>query len=117
MKTYVLKSTGNSKIAAALAKLCAQGAIGEPLVRSGVSQGSFTLFLARLAALHLAAGKTPEQLADVLTLVSGGNASAARQALNDCEIVVDDGKAQSVGAFWGKAGTTTAAPNLSLLDL
>lgn len=116
-KSYSLKASGNSKIAAALAKLCANGEIGEPLVRSGVSQGAFALFLARLAAKHLAAGKTPEQVADVFTLVSGGNASAARQALAECALEFDGEKAQSVSAFWLKSGGIAAAPNLSILDL
>lgn len=133
-KSYKLESTGGGKVSAALAKLCSQGELGEALLRSGVSQDAFCLFLARLAAQKLAAGKTPEQLADIFLLVSGGNASAARQALGRCELVFEaltkdgesilddkgeptwESKKQSVEAYWNKSSGGKAAPNLSLLD-
>lgn len=132
-RSYQL-TTGGGKISAALAKLCAQGELGESLFRFGVSQDAFCLFLARLAADRLARGKTEAQLADILMLVSGANASAARQALGRCSIkweaidkngesILDEkgiptweSKEQSVEAFWLKASGGKAAPNLSLLD-
>ena len=119
MKTessYILESDGG-KIAAALCKLCQPGEIGEPLVRSGLVQESFNLFTARLAAKHINAGRSPEQLADVFALVSASNASAARQALGGCSITLDGGKKQSVADYWNKSGGAVAKPNLSLLDL
>lgn len=121
MKSYTLKPDGNSKIAAALCKLCLPGQPGEALVRSGCNQEAFVLFLANLAADRLNASrpggaKTPLQLAEIFTLCSGGNASAARQALNDCAIEFEGEKPQSVGAYWTKSGNKSAAPNLSLLD-
>lgn len=116
-KSYTLTATGG-KIAAALAKLCAEGEMGESLFRSGISQDAFCLFLAKLAKKHLDAGKTPEQLADVLLLVSGGNASAASQALGKCSITWEgETKQQSVADFWNKQGGARSAPNLSILDL
>lgn len=133
-KSYLITSNGGGKISAALAKLCAEGELGESLFRSGISQDAFCLFLARLAADRLAKGKTPEQLADIFLLVSGANASAARQALGRCELqwealdkdgnsILDkdgdptwDVKKQSVEAYWLKASGGKAAPNLSLLD-
>ena len=119
-KTYEIKA-GGGKISAALAKLCAQGQMGESLVRSGVSQDAFCLFLAKLATAHLSKGKTPEQLADVFLLVSGGNSSAARQSLGKCSLRWDSSdKDQSVEAYWillKEEGGDRAAPNLSALDL
>ena len=133
-RSYVLKSDGG-KIAQALAQLCAEGETGEPLLRSGVNQAAFCLFLAKLAIAHSDAGHNAEQIADVFSLVSGGNTSAAQKALNDVSIhweITDangesvlgkDGlptfeeKAQSVGAYWGKLGGGKAVANLSLLKL
>lgn len=116
-KSYTLTATGG-KIAAALAKSCAEGQIGEPLFRSGISQDAFCLFLARLSAKHHEAGKTPEQVADVFVLVSGGNASAASQALGKCSITWEgEAKQQSVADYWNKQGGARSAPNLSILDL
>lgn len=105
------------KIAAALVKLCAQGSPGEPLLRSGISQDAFCLFLARIAAVRFEVGKTTEQIAEVFVLVSGGNASAARQALNDCTVVFAGEKPQSVGNYWAKMGGGKQPPNLAALDL
>lgn len=135
MKSYILKTDGG-KIAQALATLCAEGAIGEPLLRSGVNQASFCLFLAKLAVAHHDAGRTAEQIADVFSLVSGGNTSAAQKALNDVSIhwelttkegesILDEKtgeptfseKAQSVGAYWLSQGGGKAVANLSLLKL
>ena len=118
MKSYKLETgSKGGKIAAALVKMCQVGAVGEPLVRSGMTQDGFCLFLAKLAALHLAAGRSPEQIADVFILVSGGNASAARQALADCTLTFDGEKPTSVSAYWLKNGGGRAAPNTSILDL
>lgn len=135
MKSYILKTNGKSKISSALAQLCAEGEVGESLLRNGVSQSAFCLFLARLASLHFAAGRTAEQVAEVFSLVSGGNTSAAQKALNDVSIhweettkdgesILDkDGnptysaKAQSVGAYWSTLSGATQVANLSLLKL
>lgn len=115
-RQYILTSDGG-KIAAALAKRCAPGEIGETLIRNGLTQSSFVLFLAREALNQAAKGKTAEQLADIFSLLSGGNASAARQALADCTLQWEgDEKKQSVGAYWQKLGGGKQAPNLSLLD-
>lgn len=117
MKTYEIKTTGSGKIAAALAKLCAPGQLGEPLVRSGCSQGAFCLFTARLAAAQLAKGKTTEQLAEIFELVSAANASAAKQALATCALRWEGAdKDQSVEAYWNSLGGGKSAPNLSVLD-
>lgn len=117
-QNYTLETGSKAgKIAAALCKLCQVGAVGEPILRNGVTQEAFCLFLARLCSAHAAAGKTPEQIADVLILVSGGNASAARQALADCTLTFEGAKPQSVSSYWNKIGGGRVAPNLSALDL
>lgn len=113
---YTLESDGG-KIAAALAKMSQVNGLGESLVRSGVNQSSFTLFIAKVSGKFIRAGKTDDQLADVLGLLSAGNASAARQALGGCTITFDGEKPQSVEAYWGKTGGAKSAPNLSVLDL
>lgn len=115
-KTYKLTSDGG-KIAAALVKMSQPGTVGETMIRNGMNQASFCLFLARIAAQFIAAKKTPEQLADVFALLSGGNASAAKQALNDCTLEFEGEKPQSVGAYWGRNSEGKAAPNLSMLDI
>lgn len=116
-ESYTLEA-GNKggKIAAALVKLCQIGAVGEPLLRSGVSQDAFCLFLARVAHERFAKGKTAEQIADAFMLLSGGNASAARQALGGCTLTFEGGKPSSVEAYWLRSGSGRAAPNLSALD-
>lgn len=117
-KAYTIKATGSSKIAAALAKLCAAGSLGEPLVRTGCSQAAFCLFLAKLACAHHDAGKTPEQIAEVFDLVGGGNASQAKQALAACALKWEGEKdEQSVGKFWEEMGGAKAPLNLAILDL
>ena len=126
MKTYKIESAGSSKIGAALAKLCAEGQIGETLVRNGCSQGAFALFVARLAHMQLVdKGKTAEQLAEIFELVSAANASAAKQALGNCNLYSEDicktdkeGKLQPmlVETYWKSQGGGKSAPNLALLD-
>ena len=122
-QSYVL-SGATGKIANALAKYCASGEMGEPLIRNGVSQGAFVLFLAKMAKRYFDGGRSVEQVAEVLSLLSGGNASAAKQALNDLNIRFADEPAvdakhpeHSVGKHWEQAGGTKSAPNLSILDL
>jgi len=90
-RSYQIVPSGSGKIAAALAQKCAQGEIGESLVRNGITQASFCLFLCRFAqALFTKTdkreAKTPEQAANSFLLVSGGNASAAQKALGQCEL-------------------------------
>ena len=126
MKSYRLEATGNSTIAASLAKLCQQGEIGEPLIIRGFSQSNFTQFIAALCAAQLAKGKTAAQLAAVLEMVSACNASAARQAMENGISVFGtehnkkdkEGKETEVTleTLWERLGTKKAAPNLALLD-
>lgn len=117
MKSYIIKPDGSSKIAAALAKRCAFGEAGQSLVENGISQSNFSLFLACEAARQLVEkGKSDKELADVFSLLSAGNASAARQALGDCTLEFEGEKPVSVAAYWLKHGGGKATPNLSSLD-
>jgi hypothetical protein len=126
MKTYRIEPSGSGKIAASLCRRCQPGQIGEPLIRNGCTQSAFALFVARLAAEQLVEkGKTPEQLAEVFDLVSACNASAAKQALAQCNLFAEElcivdkaGKMQPIvlETYWKTIGGGKAAPNLSALD-
>lgn len=132
-KPYQLTS-GGGKISAALCQKCQPGQGGESLLRDGLSQESFNLFIAREVRKMIAAKLSDEQIADILGLLSASNASAASQALARCAIrwaLVDkEGKQSkddkgvllweaneiSVGKYWEKTGGSKAAPNLSALN-
>lgn len=134
MKSYTLSPSGSSKIAASLCKLCADGAIGSSLIREGCSQTAFSLFIARLAHQQLVEkGKTAEDLAVMFDMTSAANASAAKQALQDCMLTTDEethiavlGKNAknkegalnpfSVLSYWKSIGGIKAAPNLAIFD-
>lgn len=113
MKNYTIKSTGTSKIAAALASQLAPNKAGSVLINQGFNQDTFVMFLASLAMRAVAAKMDEKQLAGIFRQVAAGNASQARQALADVVITID-GKDQSLGAFWGK---TDAAPAVDLSAL
>lgn len=117
MKAYKLAPTSSSKIAAALAKRCSHGEAGEFLVENGLNQANFCLFLSLEAVRQLMEkNKSDRELADVFQLLSAGNASAARQALADCQIEFEGEKPSSVSAYWLKQGGGKTAINLSALD-
>lgn len=135
MKTYKIVPSGSGKIAAALCQLCAQGQIGEPLVRSGASQSAVALFAARFAELSFAGQATVEQVANGFELLSVCNSSALKQALADCELFAEEpaiahyGSAEkakdkagnllaiSVASYWKQQGGGKASPNLDVLGL
>jgi hypothetical protein len=126
MKTYKIEPSGSGKIALSLCKRCGPGQIGETLVRNGCSQSAFSLFVAKLASEQLVEkGRTPEQLAEVFDLVSACNASAAKQALAQCNLYAEEicnkdkaGNLQPmlVETYWKSIGGGKAVPNTSLLD-
>ena len=126
MKTYKISPSGNSKIAAALCRFCQPGQIGESLIRNGCSQSAFALFIARLAHKLVDAGKTEEETAQAFELVSACNASAAKQALANCDLFAEElgsknkaGELQAVTleTYWKSLGEGRAsASNLSLFE-
>lgn len=118
-KNYTLAYSGNSKIAASLTKVCAQGGVGESLIRNGLNQGTFARFLSHLAHKAVDAGRTETELAAMFERVSATNASAAQKALGDVELTLEGAaKPMSVSAFWGKLPASEGgAPDTSLFDL
>lgn len=117
MKNYTIRSTGRSEIAAALCKYCAFGKPGQSLIENGCNQSAFALFIARVAIAYVSKKATEQQLADCFEMLSACNASAARQALQECVLKLEgEEKEISVATYWAKHGKV-AAPNLALLDL
>jgi hypothetical protein len=114
MKSYVIKASGTSKIAASLASQLAEGKAGEILIKHGFSQETFTAFIANLAFRAVKAGMTEPQLAAIFKQVAACNASQARQAMSDITIAIEGEKEQSLNSFWG-VEKPNAAPDLSLL--
>lgn len=114
-KSYKLSYSGNSKIAASLTHVCAQGSTGESLIRNGLNQATFARFLAALSVKAIAAGRTEAELATMFERVSATNCSAAQKALGDVTIEVEGvAKPMSVSAFWGKLPSTGGAPDVSI---
>lgn len=112
MKAYTLKSPGRSEISATLARFAAIGKFGAPLIEKGFSQALFAMCLANW--LKAVAGQlSASELASALEGLSACNASAARQALESCELdlgeVSDDEWAAAGGRFL-VAGKESAKP-------
>lgn len=109
---YTISSPASvrSALAQAYVGLLADGKAGDLLVKNGFSQSNFATFLARYASRAIAAKHTPEQLAETFRAIGAGNASQVRQALADLVIIIDDGKPQSLSAYWG---TGDAKPDTS----
>ena len=87
---YILFVTGESrsKQAAALAAFLSVGKAGECIVRHGLTNETWALFLARLCARAGAAGHDEKAIAALLVGVSAGNLSAASKLLN--AITIED---------------------------
>lgn len=123
MKTYKIEPAGSSKIEASLCAFCQPGQIGEPLVRTGCSQSQFGLFVARLARYQFVEKKNDEKaVAHLFDLISACNASAAKQALANCNLFADEhcikdkeGKLQpiTVETYWKSIGGSKPSTDLS----
>ena len=87
---YTLSVDGESrsKQAAALAAFLSEGKAGDCIVRHGLSNETWALFLARLCARAGAAGHDERAIAALLVGVSAGNLSAASKLLN--AITIED---------------------------
>ena len=79
-----------SKQAASLAAFLSMGKAGECVVRHGLTNETWALFLARLCARAGAAGHDERAIAALLVGVSAGNLSAASKLLNS--ITIEDEK-------------------------
>lgn len=108
MKNYTLKPAGRSEIAGHLSRWCAFGKFGAPLIESGFSQSLFATCLAKWIKA-VAANLTPAEFATALENLSACNASAARQALEACEIDLGettDEEWAAAGGSWVYGGKT-----------
>ena len=85
---YYLAIDGESrsKQAAALAAFLSEGKAGECIIRHGLTNETWALFLARLCARAGAAGHDERAVAALLVSVSAGNLSAASKLLNSITI-------------------------------
>lgn len=126
MKTYTLVPSGRSEIAATLARFCAPGKFGAPLIEKGFSQALFAHAIAGWAKAAVPSLSVAE-IATALESLSACNASAARQALESCAldfgpVLGKDGKPDGekreqlgVKAHWAKLSPTSAPVDTSKL--
>ena len=95
---YTLSVAGDSrsKQAASLAAFLSEGKAGDCIVRHGLSNETWALFLARLCTRALAAGHDERAIAALLVGVSAGNLSAASKLLNSITIEDADGNSNQL---------------------
>jgi hypothetical protein len=70
-----------------------------------------------VAESHVSKGRDWSTLGAVYEQISGGNASAAKQAVAELTITTDGDKPRSVRAYWGKVGGASPAIDLKVVDL
>ena len=92
---YTLSVDGESrsKQAAALAAFLSEGKAGDCIVRHGLTNETWALFLSRLCARAGAAGHDERAISALLVGVSAGNLSAASKLLN--AITIEDAEGNS----------------------
>lgn len=92
---YTLSVDGESrsKQAASLAAFLSEGKAGDCIVRHGLSNETWALFLARLCARAASAGHDERAIAALLVGVSAGNLSAASKLMNS--ITIEDAEGNS----------------------
>jgi hypothetical protein len=116
-KNYTVRNTGRSAIAAAIVTQVAPGKAGELLIRQGFNQMTFATFLANLATRAITAGYDEKKLAELFRQMAAGNASQARQALEEVAIKFDgDDKEQSLSTYWSKHFPSSVAVDTTELD-
>ena len=95
---YTLSVDGESrsKQAAALAAFLSEGKAGECIVRHGLTNETWALFLARLCARAANAGHDERAISALLVGVSAGNLSAASKLLNAITIEDAEGNANQL---------------------
>ena len=89
--SLIIDLESRSKQAAALAAFLSEGKAGDCIVRHGLTNETWALFLARLCARAGAAGHDERAVAALLVGVSAGNLSAASKLLNTITIEDADG--------------------------
>ena len=95
---YTLSVDGESrsKQAAALAAFLSEGKAGDCIVRHGLSNETWALFLARLCSRAANAGHDERAISALLVGVSAGNLSAASKLLNAITIEDAEGNANQL---------------------
>lgn len=95
---YTLSVDGESrsKQAAALAAFLSEGKAGDCIVRHGLTNETWALFLARLCARAANAGHDERAISSLLVGVSAGNLSAASKLLNAITIEDAEGNANQL---------------------
>ena len=95
---YFLSVDGESrsKQAAALAAFLSEGKAGDCIVRHGLTNETWALFLARLCARAANAGHDERAISALLVGVSAGNLSAASKLLNAITIEDADGNSNQL---------------------
>ncbi len=89
--SLIIDGESRSKQAASLAAFLSEGKAGECIVRHGLSNETWALFLARLCSRAERAGHDEQAIASLLVSVSAGNLSAASKLLNSITIEDFDG--------------------------
>ena len=109
--TYSLSVDGESrsKQAASLAAFLSEGKAGECIVRHGLSNETWALFLARLCLRAANAGHDEQAIAALLVGVSAGNLSAAGKILNSITIEDDQGNSNQLDEIVLKKRTAIPA--------
>ena len=95
---YALSIDGESrsKQAASLAAFLSEEKAGECIVRHGLTNETWALFLARLCLRAERAGHDEQEIASLLVSVSAGNLSAAGKILNSITIEDDQGNSNQL---------------------
>jgi len=108
---YSLSVDGESrsKQAASLAAFLSVGKAGECIVRHGLTNETWALFLARLCARAAKAGHDEKAIAALLVGVSAGNLSAASKLLNAVTIKDAEGNSNQLDEVVLKKRSTIPA--------
>jgi len=85
-----------SKQAASLAAFLSEGKAGECVIRHGLSNETWALFLTRLCLRAERAGHDEQEIAALLVSISAGNLSAAGKILNSITIEDDQGNSNQL---------------------
>ena len=94
--SLIVDLESRSKQAAALAAFLSEGKAGDCIVRHGLSNETWALFLARLCGRAGQAGHDERAIANLLVGVSAGNLSAAAKLLNSITIKDSEGNSNQL---------------------
>ena len=107
--SLIVDGESRSKQAASLAAFLSEGKAGECIVRHGLTNETWALFLARLCARAAKAGYDEKSIAALLVGVSAGNLSAASKLLNAITIKDTEGNSNQLDEIVLKKKSTIPA--------